>query len=241
MGDQLLVFLEAFALGIVVAAPLGPVSATVIRTGLLYGFAAAMAIGVGAAVVDGAYFVAAAAGASQAFRTAWLGVPLWLGGTAFLTYLGLSGLKGNRDAEVDSSRSYSLIAAFARGVAITAANPLTVASWLAVAGSLAVSVDEVGLLLASSVFIAIGSIAWTAFLSLGVAWGRRLAGGALLRWSATAASVLDSGFRRPVPTSGVGRVRALAGAEEVRFGRCRGMTSGRTRLTGTLGDAAPGR
>jgi len=190
----LLVFLEAFALGIVVAAPLGPVSATIIRTGLLYGFAAAMAIGVGAAVVDGAYFVAAVAGASQAFRTAWLGVPLWLGGTAFLTYLGLSGLKGSRDVEADPSKSYSLVAAFARGVFITAANPLTVASWLAVAGSLAVSVDEVGLLLASSLFIALGSIAWTAFLSLGVAWGRRLAAGALLRWSATAASLLVLAF-----------------------------------------------
>jgi putative LysE/RhtB family amino acid efflux pump len=89
----LALFLEAFALGVVVAAPLGPVGATVVRTGLLRGFAPALAIGIGAAVVDGVYFVAAAAGASQAFRTAWLGVPLWLGGTAFLAYLGFSGLR----------------------------------------------------------------------------------------------------------------------------------------------------
>jgi len=184
-------FLEAFALGIIVAAPLGPVSATVIRTGLLYGFAAAIAMSIGVAVADGVYFTAAAAGASQAFRTAWLGVPLWLGGTAFLTYLGLSGLLRRNDvSKEEASTSYSLSGAFARGVVITMANPLTIASWLAVAGSLAVTVDEVGLLVASSLFIAMGSAAWMSFLSLGAAWSRRLAGGAVLQWSAAAASAL---------------------------------------------------
>jgi len=154
-----------------------------------------MAVGIGAAVVDGVYFVAAAAGASQAFRTVWLGVPLWLGGTAFLVYLGLSGLmKRNGVVEGDVSTSRSLASAFARGVVITIANPLTVASWLAVAGSLAVSVDEAWLLLASSVFIAIGSAAWMSFLSLGAAWSRRLAGTAVLQWSAMAASVLILAF-----------------------------------------------
>lgn len=170
-------------------------SATVIRTGLLYGFAAAMAVGIGVAVVDGVYFVAAAAGASQAFRTVWLGVPLWLGGTAFLTYLGLSGLQRRNDvSKEDAAKSYSLTGAFARGVVITMANPLTIASWLAVAGSLAVSVDKIWLLLASSVFIALGSATWTAFLSLGVAWSRRLVGSGVLRWSAVAASVLILAF-----------------------------------------------
>jgi len=191
----MLVFLEAFALGVIVAAPIGPVSVAVIRTGLLYGFAAAMTVGFGVALADGVCFVAAVAGANQAFRTVWLGVPLWLGGTAFLAYLGISGLVRRDDAvEEDVSTSYSPAAAFGRGVVITMANPLTVASWLAVAGSLAVSVDEVGLLVASSVFVAAGSAAWMSLLSLGAAWSRRMAGKAFLRWSAMAASVLILAF-----------------------------------------------
>jgi threonine/homoserine/homoserine lactone efflux protein len=186
-----LVFLEAFALGIVVAAPLGPVSATVIRTGLLYGFIAATVMGFGVAIVDGAYFLAAAAGASQAFRTAWLGIPLWLGGTAFLTYLGFAGLLRRNEASKEAAQgSYSLAGSFASGAVITMANPLTVASWLAVAGSLAVSADEAGLLIASSLFIALGSATWTSLLSLGTAWSRQWAGSAALRWSASAASIL---------------------------------------------------
>jgi threonine/homoserine/homoserine lactone efflux protein len=186
-----LLFVEAFALGIIVAAPLGPVSATVIRTGLLYGFVAAIVMSVGVAVVDGAYFVVAAAGASQAFRTAWLGVPLWIGGTAFLAYLGLSCLIRRREASDEAfSSSRSLGGSFLSGVVITMANPLTVASWLAVAGSLAVSGDEVGLLLACSLFIALGSAAWMSLLSFGTAWSRQWAGSTVLRWTAWVASIL---------------------------------------------------
>jgi L-lysine exporter family protein LysE/ArgO len=189
------IFIEAFALGVIVAAPIGPVSANVIRTGLVYGFLAAMVVGLGVALVDGTYFVAAAAGASQAFRTVWLGVPLWLGGTAFLAYLGLSGLR-RRNVEVDRDDRalHSLRRDFLRGVVITAANPLTVASWLAVAGSLAVSTDEMPLLVASSLFIVAGSFAWTTLLSLAVAWSRRVAGAAVLEWSAVAASLLILAF-----------------------------------------------
>jgi threonine/homoserine/homoserine lactone efflux protein len=187
----LLLFLQAFALGIVVAAPLGPVGATVVCTGLQRGFGPALAIGMGAAVVDGCYFVAAAAGASQAFRTAWLGVPLWLGGTAFLAYLGLSGLAGAvRTAQAVASTHYSFPTALGHGVLITLLNPLTIASWLAVAGSLAVSAERTWALPAAGAFIAAGSATWFAFLSAAVAGSRRLAGDALLRWSATAASVL---------------------------------------------------
>jgi threonine/homoserine/homoserine lactone efflux protein len=194
-GWSLLLFLEAFVLGVVVAAPLGPVGATVVRTGLLRGFGPALAIGVGAAVVDGVYFVAAAAGASQAFRTAWLGVPLWLGGTAFLAYLGFSGLAGGtRTPQETASIPYSVPLAFGHGLLITLLNPLTIASWLAVAGSLAVSAEKMWALLAAGAFISVGSAAWFAFLSAGVAWSRRLAGGALRRWSAAAASILILAF-----------------------------------------------
>jgi threonine/homoserine/homoserine lactone efflux protein len=186
-----LLFVEAFALGFIVAAPLGPVSATVIRSGLLYGLAAALMMSAGVAIVDGGYFIVAAAGASQAFRTVWLGVPLWLGGTVFLAYLGISGLLRQRRTAVDEAApSRSLAGSFLSGVVVTMANPLTVASWLAVAGSLAVSKDEAGLLLASSLFIALGSATWMTMLSFGTAWSRQWVGSKALQWGTLAASLL---------------------------------------------------
>jgi L-lysine exporter family protein LysE/ArgO len=188
-------FLEAFVLGVIVAAPLGPVGATVIRTGLLRGFASALAVGVGAAVVDGVYFVLAAAGADQAFRTPWLGVPLWLGGTAFLAYMGFSGLRSGTSASGEAaSAPRSVRLAFGQGLLMTSLNPLTVTYWLAVAGSLAVSAGETRALLAAATFIAAGTASWFAFLSAGVAWSRRLVAGPLLRWAMMGASVLILAF-----------------------------------------------
>ncbi len=177
------------------AAPLGPVGATVLRTGLVRGFPPALAVGAGAALVDGTYFVGAAAGAERALRTAWLGVPLWLGGTAFLVYLGLSGLTAKGAARREAgAASGTLGLALGQGLLMTMTNPLTIAAWLAVAGSLAVSEGDLSRLLTAAVFIASGTLSWFAFLAGVAVWGRRLAGDAALRWASAAASVIILAF-----------------------------------------------
>ena len=187
--------MHAFLLGVLVAAPLGPVGATVLRTGLTRGFPPALAVGTGAAVVDGAYFMAAAAGAERAFRTAWLGVPLWLGGTAFLIYLGLSGLTSGKSARREvGAASGTLRVALGQGLLITMTNPLTIAAWLAVASSLAVSEGDLLRLLTAAAFIGAGTLTWFTFLSGAAAWGRRLAGDVVLRWASAAASVVILAF-----------------------------------------------
>jgi len=178
-----------------VAAPLGPVGTTVLRTGLTRGFPPALAVGAGAALVDGVYFVAAAAGAERAFRTPWLGVPLWLGGTAFLIYLGLSGLTAGKAARREAgAASGTLRGAFGQGLLITMTSPLTIAAWLAVASSLAVSEGDLPRLLTAAAFIAAGTLTWDTFLSGAAAWGRRLAGDVALRWASAAASVVILAF-----------------------------------------------
>ncbi len=188
-------FLQAFLFGIAVAAPLGPVGAAVMRTGLLRGFPAALAIGLGAAVVDGAYFAAAAEGADRAFRTAWLGVPLWLGGTALLCYLAAMGLVAGRGtAGGRAGAPGSLGVAFGQGLLMTSLNPLTIASWLAIAGSLAVSRNDVRTLLAATAFIVAGSACWFAVLSTLVARGRHVVSSGVLRWATVAASLLIFAF-----------------------------------------------
>jgi putative LysE/RhtB family amino acid efflux pump len=186
---------QAFLLGVLVAAPLGPVGATVIRTGLVRGFLPALAVGAGAALVDGAYFVAAAAGAEKAFQTAWVGVPLWLAGTAFLAFLGLSGLAASRGTPREAgAASGTARLALGQGLLITMTNPLTIAAWLAVASSLAVSEGDLLRLLPAAAFIATGSLCWFAFLAGAVAWGRRLASDAALRWVSVVASVIILAF-----------------------------------------------
>jgi threonine/homoserine/homoserine lactone efflux protein len=180
---------------VLVAAPLGPVGATVLRTALVRGFLAALAVGAGAALVDGTYFVGAVAGAERAFRTPWLGVPLWLGGTAFLVYLGISGLISSETTRREvGAVSGTVGVALGQGLLITMTNPLTIAAWLAVASSLAISEGDLLRLLTAAAFIGTGTLTWFAFLSGAAAWGRRLAGDALLRWASAAASVVILAF-----------------------------------------------
>ena len=133
----------------------------------------------------------AAAGAERAFQTPWLGVPLWLGGTAFLVYLGLSGLTAKEAARREvGAASGRLGVALGQGLLITMTNPLTIAAWLAVASSLAVSEGDLLRLLTAAAFIAAGTLTWFTFLAGAAAWGRRLAGDASLRWASAAASVV---------------------------------------------------
>jgi len=187
-----------------VTASLGPVGATVVCTGLVRGFLPAFAVGAGAALVDGFYFVGAAAGAERAFRTAWLGVPLWLAGTAFLTFLGLSGLAASRGTPREvGAASATLRPAFGQGLLITMTNPLTIAAWLAVASSLAVSEGDLLRLLPAAAFIAAGTLSWFAFLAGAVAWGWSLAGDAALRWASAAASVVILAFAVRFPMQGL--------------------------------------
>jgi len=180
---------------VLVAAPLGPVGVTVVRTGLVRGFLPAFAVGAGAAVVDGFYFIGAVAGVERAFRTAWVGVPLWLAGSAFLAFLGLSGLAASRGTprEVGAASGTARLA-LGQGLLITMTNPLTIAAWLAVASSLALSEGDLLRLLPAAAFIATGTLCWFAFLAAAVARGRHLASDAALRWVSAVASVIILAF-----------------------------------------------
>jgi threonine/homoserine/homoserine lactone efflux protein len=73
-------------------------------------------------------------------------------------------------------------------------NPLTIAAWLAVAGSLAVSEGDLLRLLMAAAFIGSGTLSWFTFLAGAAVWGRRLAGDVALRWASAAASVIILAF-----------------------------------------------
>jgi threonine/homoserine/homoserine lactone efflux protein len=122
-------------------------------------------------------------------------VPLWLAGTAFLAYLGLSGLAASRGTprQVDAA-SGTLRLALGQGLLITMTNPLTIAAWLAVASSLAVAEADLSRLLAAAAFIASGTLSWFTFLAGAVAWGWSLAGDAALRWVSVMASLIILAF-----------------------------------------------
>jgi putative LysE/RhtB family amino acid efflux pump len=171
-----------FGLGFLTAAQVGPIWLLCLRSTLRSGFRVGIAIGAGAAVVDGAYAALGVAGASKLLDVAALRVALGLAGAAVLAFLGLRSLwsafrvrlGGEAPEEVGSPRR-----AFGTSLGATASNPMTIVSWAAIF-SAASTANAVGSSTGAAVLllggVCVGSFLWFSILSAAVAWSRRRVG-----------------------------------------------------------------
>jgi len=169
--------LAGLGLGFLVAAQVGPIWLLCARTALRFGLAPALAVGLGAALVDLLYACLGVAGAAGLLRLTGLRVGLGLAGAAVLVWLGARTLRSavrvragmESDLEVASVR-----AALRTSVIATASNPLTIASWAAIfaAASTARLTQATSGTVSLLLGIALGSLAWHVVLSVGM----RLAG-----------------------------------------------------------------
>ena len=132
--DTLLIgpFERGLALGLAVAAPVGPMSLLCMRQTLARGFLAGMAAGLGVATADGVYGALAAFGL-VAITDVLIGQQPWLrvvGGLA-MAYLGLGAMR-TRPAEAASVGSGGGLArSYAATFALTMMNPSTILSFAA--------------------------------------------------------------------------------------------------------------
>jgi putative LysE/RhtB family amino acid efflux pump len=173
-------------LGFLVAAQVGPIWLLCARSVLRGRLRTGLAIGAGAALVDLVYACLGVAGAAQLLRVAPLRLALGLLGTAVLLALGArtlwSAFRVRAGGETQEELA-SPLRALRVSLAATASNPLTIASWGAVfaaasAASVATSAGTTSAMLAG---IGVGSFAWFATLSVGMAALRRRLGDRGLR------------------------------------------------------------
>ncbi len=166
MGEAMetaLVFLKAAAIGLAVAAPVGPMSLLCMRRTLTSGWRWGLATGAGIAVGDAIYATVAALGLAgvSAFVLAWER-QLHLAAGLFLIWLGLKTFFTKDDGKVAEDRAVASIgAAFAGSVALTLTNPPTIVMFAAVFTALAPSsgFDPVTAL-ATVAGVLSGSLAW---------------------------------------------------------------------------------
>lgn len=180
-------FFKGLALGLAIAAPVGPIGILCIRRTLAEGWALGLAVGLGAATADAIYGAIAGFGltAVSGFlvnQSRWLGL---LGGL-FLLYLGVRTFRSvpaERPANLSGAGWWP---AFGATAFLTLTNPLTILSFVAVFAGFGLA--EAGAtrdywgagLLVLGVFL--GSALWWLILSSGVAWFRnRLTPSALRR------------------------------------------------------------
>lgn len=191
-------FLKGFAIGLAIAAPVGPIGLLCIRRSLADGRLAGFVTGLGAAAADGLYGAIGAFGIT-AISALMVDQQRWLGlvGGLFLVWLGLSGMRRRvaTEAAAPPRQARHLAGFFASTFALTLTNPATILSFAAVFAGL--GLGGAGSLVAALVMIAgvfLGSAAWWLFLSGAVAWAGARLGPSALAWINRLSGLVLLGF-----------------------------------------------
>lgn len=174
-ASLLTVFLEAALIGLLIAAPVGPIGLLTIQRTLDRGWVAGLATGLGAATADAVY------GAVGAFGVTWLidaltgiRVPLALVGGAVMLWLAWQvGTAPVGEQAAGAPDAAGLAGLFGGTFVLTITNPATIFSFIAVFGALSGALVQrpSPWWLIAGVFT--GSVAWWLLLTLGVSWLRQ--------------------------------------------------------------------
>lgn len=132
-------FLRGVALGLSIAAPVGPIGVLCIRRTLAYGRTVGFVSGLGAATADASYGAVAAFGVTT-IAGLLLGLRIWLHvvGGLFLCYLGVRTMLARprmlpgAASEDAATPSRGLVASYGSTLALTLANPATILSFAAI-------------------------------------------------------------------------------------------------------------
>lgn len=162
-------------LGVSLAAPIGPVNAAQLNTGIKNGFSHAWIFGLGALVADVLYMVLVYIGVGQIIDSPLVKTILWSFGFFVLTYTGIENLLTLHKIELDLrfGKSIRLRRSLLAGFFMSLLNPLTILFWLGIYGSILAKTAETftgNQIIIYSVAIIVGILLWDtimAFISSG--------------------------------------------------------------------------
>lgn len=126
-----------FLLGISLAAPIGPVKATLLNLGIKNGFFHAWFFSLGAIATDLTYMFLVYIGIGRFIEYPFIQSILWSFGCFVLLYTGIENLLTMHKVKLDSNfkRMIRLRHSFLSGFLIALLNPLTILFWLGIYGS----------------------------------------------------------------------------------------------------------
>jgi threonine/homoserine/homoserine lactone efflux protein len=186
VAQMLGLLFSGMGVGVVLAAPIGPINVEIIRRGLLQGSRAGWLVGLGALTADTIFATLIVSGITQVADRPALRVPLYAAGALMLIYIGWMSIRraqggpiALREAATGHSRAYLT------GFLMAALNPMGIVYWLSVGSALvAEAVAKVGRggspVLVGGVFV--GIFCWVTALALMVHFGRRFVNERVMRW-----------------------------------------------------------
>ncbi|UUZ86108.1 LysE family translocator [Paenibacillus sp. P26] len=130
------VLISYLILGLSLSAPIGPINAAQLDTGIKKGFMHAWFVGIGAMIADILYMLLVYMGLVHFISTPFMRTFLWLFGFFVLVYTGIESLISAR--HLNKTRSDSgdtLWKTFLSGFLMSLSNPMTILFWLGIYGS----------------------------------------------------------------------------------------------------------
>lgn len=192
-----LIFIKGLAIGLSIAAPVGPIGLLCITRTLARGFPAGLVSGLGAATADALYGSVAGLGITWA-ATFIIDQRIWLRvvGGLFLIYLGVKTFCNAGSSEKRQSADTRLLKDYATTFWLTLTNPMTIIAFGAVFAALGPTEGRVSVLPALTLIAGIffGSVLWWVVLSSGVSLVRGLPADRHLRRINRVAGTVIVGF-----------------------------------------------
>lgn len=188
-----------FFIGIILAAPIGPINVEIITRGIRHGFRNGWLVGLGALTADTIYAALIVSGLTPIADRPALRIPLFLAGAAMLGWVGVNSIRGalNPPREVEAPPTPKGHRSYVTGFLIAAFNPMGIVYWLSVgAGLVAEAVDRVGRIgapvLVGGVFL--GLFVWVTSLSIIAQVSRKFVTGNGMRWVTGISGAVLLGF-----------------------------------------------
>lgn len=186
-------------LGVSLAAPVGPVNAAQLDTGIKNGFLHAWIFGLGALTADVLYMILVYFGVGQIIDSDLVKIILWAFGCFVLTYTGIESLLTIHKIEIDlkSGKKIRLKRSLVTGFFMSLLNPLTILFWLGIYGSVLaenssnLSMNQV---IIYSLAIIVGIILWDTIMATISSGARRLLSTKLLKIISIISSLSMIGF-----------------------------------------------
>lgn len=186
-------------LGVSLAAPIGPVNAAQLDTGIKNGFFHAWIFGMGALSADVLYMILVYFGIGQIIEFHLVKLFLWSFGCFVLTYTGIESLLSLHKIELNSrlGKRIRLRHSLLTGFLMSLLNPLTILFWLGIYGSVlaeSANSNTDNQIIINSLAIIVGVILWDTIMATISSGARKFLSANLLKIISIFSSIAMIGF-----------------------------------------------
>jgi L-lysine exporter family protein LysE/ArgO len=171
------IILQNILLGLSIAAPIGPASIAILKSGFRGGFRAAIKVALGVVSADVTYVLVAYFGLARLITIPAVKTAILFFGMLVLAILGYQTIKdAARQVDIEVNTTLGKKNLFLQGYAVNISNPMAVVWWLGVIGSILATTAQDGsnlVTLAYTLTIVVGIFIWHTGLSLVSHFGQR--------------------------------------------------------------------